>query len=501
MEQAKTRQELYEQIREQGGKDIFVLEEMIRLGFWKGSSGLPNDPSDEIRRSAELQAELNKLRQQNRDLHNEEKLIKELRKKRLAESRQKQKETKERRERERVERAENWKLKKEKEIVFLGENVSGGLNNLESNFERLKQNNLPVFNTIEDLSKAMNLSVGKIRFLAFDRKTSETDHYIHFKLAKKTGGFRKISAPKPELKAAQIWILENILNKVETHEAAHGFLTGKNIVSNAQIHVGAKTIINFDLENFFPSITYKRVKGVFASLGFSEAVATVFALICTAPETEEIEIDDKTYFVGLGERHLPQGSPASPAISNIIARRLDKSLTKIAETLNFKYTRYADDLTFSTENADAEISKLMSQIRFVSDKQGFKINENKTRVLRSGRQQEVTGIVVNDKISIDRKTLRKFRAVLHQAENKGLENLRWGNSPDVVASLKGYANFVFMVDKEKGYAFQQQVRRIIEKYDWKPQPPRFFPKPKPTETIKETSEPKKREDKPWWQIW
>ena len=501
MEQAKTRQELYEQIREQGGKDMFVLEEMIRLGFWNDSSGLPNDPADEIRRSAELQAELNKLRQQNRDLHNEEKLIKELRKKRLAESRQKQKETKERRERERVERAENWKLKKEKEIVFLGENVSGGLNNLESNAERLKQNNLPIFNTIEDLSKAMNLSVGKIRFLAFDRKTSETEHYIHFKLAKKTGGFRKISAPKPELKSAQIWILENILNKIETHEAAHGFLTGKNIVSNAQVHVGAKTVVNFDLENFFPSITYKRVKGVFASLGFSEAVATIFALICTAPETEEIEIDGKTYFVGLGERHLPQGSPASPAISNIIAKRLDKSLTKIAETLNFKYTRYADDLTFSTENADAEIPKLMSQIRFVSDKQGFKINENKTRVLRRGRQQEVTGIVVNDKISIDRKTLRKFRAVLHQAENKGLENLSWGNSPDVVASLRGYANFVFMVDKEKGYAFQQQVRRIIEKYDWKPQPPRFTPKPKTVETIKETSEPKKREDKPWWQIW
>lgn len=497
MEQAKTRQELYEQIRAQGGRELFVLEEMIRLGFWQTSSDLPNDPADEIRRAAELYAELNKLRKENRELHNEEKLLRDLRKKRLAESRQKQKETRERRERERKERAENWKLKKEKEIVFLGENVSAGLNNLESNAERLKQNDLPVFNVIEDLAKAMNLSVGKLRFLAFDRKTSETDHYIHFKLPKKTGGFRKISAPKPDLKSAQIWILENILNRVKTHEAAHGFLTGKNIVSNARVHVGAKIIINFDLENFFPSITYKRVKGVFASLGFSEAIATIFALICTAPETEEIEIDGKTYFVGLGERHLPQGSPASPAISNIIGRRLDKSLTKIAENLNFKYTRYADDLTFSTDSADAEITKLMSQIRFVSEKQGFVVNENKTRILRRGRQQEVTGIIVNDKISIDRKTLRKFRAALHQAENKGLENLRWGNSPDVIASLRGYANFVFMVDKEKGFIFQQQVKRIIEKYDWQPQPPRFFPKQKNAETI----EIEKREDKPWWKVW
>ena len=118
MEQAKTRQELYEQIRAQGGRELFVLEEMIRLGFWQTSSDLPNDPADEIRRAAELHAELNKLRKENRELHNEEKLLKDLRKKRLAESRQKQKETKMRRERERIEKTENWKLKKEKEIIF-----------------------------------------------------------------------------------------------------------------------------------------------------------------------------------------------------------------------------------------------------------------------------------------------------------------------------------------------------------------------------------------------
>ena len=132
----------------------------------------------------------------------------------------------------------------------------------------------------------------------------------------------------------------------------------------------------------------------------------------------------------------------------------------------------------------------MSQVRYIAKEQGFKINENKTRILRKGRQQEVTGIVVNEKISIDRKTFRKFRAVLHQAENRSLENLRWGNSPDLIASLQGYANFVFMVDKEKGYIFQQQVKRTIEKYDWQPLPPKYISK----------NEPAKKE-KPWWQIW
>ena len=498
-EQPRTRQELYEQIRQMGGRDVFVLEEMTRLGFWGESAGLPNDPAEEIRRAAELRLELDRLRSENRHLNDEQALLKELRKKRLAESRQKQKETKERRERERRERSENWQRRKEKEIVYLGEDVSAGLNNFETDAERLRQNDLPVFENIEALAAAMNLSVGRLRFLSFNRRTSETTHYINFKLPKKTGGHRLISAPMPELKAAQIWILENILSKVAVHDAAHGFLPGKNIVSNARIHTGAKTIVNFDLENFFPSINYRRVKGIFRSFGYSESLATVFALLTTAPETEEIEIDGKTYFVASSERHLPQGSPASPMISNIAARRLDKSLTKIAETLGFKYTRYADDLTFSTDAAEAEIKKLMTQVRFVVREQGFTVNENKTRILRRGRQQEVTGIVVNDKLSIDRKTLRKFRAVLHQAENKGLENLRWGNAPDTIAALRGYANFVFMVDKEKGYAFQQQVRRIIEKYDWRPQPPRFVPK-----KVKASEQPSPEappDEKPWWKLW
>ena len=496
LEQPKTRQELYEQIRQMGGRDVFILEEMIRLGFWKNAPELPYDPADEIRRTAELQKELGTLRSENRKLNDEQALIKELRKKRLAESRQKQKETKERRERERNEKSENWRLRKDKEIVYLGKEVSGGLNNLETDAERLKANNLPILTNIEELAAAMNLSVGKLRFLAFDRKTSEVSHYINFKLPKKSGGFRLISAPMPLLKSAQIWILENVLNHVAVHEAAHGFVSEKNIVSNAKLHVGAKIVVNFDLENFFPSISYKRVKGIFRALGYSESLATVFALVSTAPETEEIEIDSKTYFVALGERHLPQGSPASPMISNIAARRLDKSLSKIAENLGFKYSRYADDLTFSTDNKDTDVKKLMIQVRYIVGKQGFKVNENKTRILRGGRQQEVTGIVVNDKISIDRKTLRKFRAVLHQAENNGLENLKWGNSPDLIAALKGYANFVFMVDKEKGFIFQQQVRRIAEKYDWQPQPPRFMPKQKeiPPEILTD-------EKKPWWKLW
>lgn len=500
MEQPRTRQELYEYVRQQGGKDSFVAEQMIRLGFWK-SSDLPNDPVEEIRRIKDLQDELNKVRGENRKLFNEEALLKELRLRRLSESKQKQKETKERREQERKARAEAWQKRKETEIVYLGEKVSGGLNNFEENAERLTANNLPSFANVEKLAEAMNLTVGKLRFLAFNRNTFETKHYIHFNLPKKTGGFRLISAPMPQLKTAQHWILHNILQKVSVHEAAHGFLPEKNIVSNAQPHVGAKIVVNLDLKDFFPSINYRRVKGVFRSLGYSEAIATIFSLICTAPDVEEVEIDGKTYFVAIGERHLPQGAPTSPFLTNILCKRLDKGLKTLATNYDFNYTRYADDLTFSTKNDGEKLTDFINKVRYVVEKQGLTINESKTRILRRGRQQEVTGIVVNDKISVDRETLRKFRACLHQAETKGLEGLRWGNSMDLIASLDGFANFVLMVDAEKGKLFKEKVGRIAEKHGWKSSRQGKFTPQELREIIEKKEEkPENDKGKDWWKV-
>lgn len=500
MEQPRTRQELYEYVRQQGGKDSFVAEQMIRLGFWK-SSDLPNDPVEEIKRIGDLQAELNQVRGENRKLFNEQALLKELRQRRLAESKQKQKETKEHRELARKARAEAWQKRKETEIVYLGEKVSGGLNNLEENAERLTANNLPSFPNIQQLATAMSLTVGKLRFLAFNRQTSETKHYIRFNLPKKTGGFRLISAPMPQLKAAQHWILGNILQKITVHEAAHGFVQEKNIVSNAEPHVGAKIVVNFDLKDFFPSISFPRVKGVFRSLGFSEAIGTLFALICTAPDVEEVEIDGKTYFVAIGERHLPQGAPTSPCLTNILCKRFDKGLSTLAKNYEFSYTRYADDLTFSTQNDGEKLSDFINKVRYVVEKQGLTINENKTRILRRGRQQEVTGIVVNDKISIDRKLLRKFRAVLHQAETKGLEGLRWGNSPDLIASLDGFANFVLMVDAEKGKLYKAKVGRIAEKYGWKSsRNGKFTPQELREKAVETDKKPKDNQGKDWWKV-
>lgn len=466
-DQPRTRQELYDRIR-QVGREEFILEEMIRYGFWAPQGTIPSDPVDEIRRRGEITRELQTLRQESRKLQDEQKLRKQMLKQRLEESRRKRQENKERREKERLERAEAWKQKQQTEITYLGEGVSAGLNNSEANIERLQSYNLPLYNNATEIASVMGISIGKLRFLAFDRKTSTVSHYIRFKIPKKTGGERLISAPMPHLKQAQYWILENILNKLEVHDAAHGFRANRSIVTNATPHVGANIVINFDLKDFFPSISYKRVKGLFQSFGYSEAVATIFALICTAAEVETVELDGKTYYVAIDERHLPQGSPASPAITNLLCRRLDRRLQEMSKNLGFIYSRYADDLTFSASGESLRyICNILKRAESIVTHEGFTINPEKTRILRDSRQQEVTGIVVNEKLNIAKKTLKQFRATLYQIEKDGLEGKVWGNSNDILAAITGFANFVAMVNPEKGTEFKEQVQRIEKKYKHK----------------------------------
>ncbi len=506
MTQPRTREELYERIR-QSSREEFILGDMIRLGFWPAAGELPHDPADEIRRRGELQRQLDELRAQNRKLYNEQALLKELRKKRLLESKQKQKETKERREQARKERAEQWQQRKAKEIGYLGQGVSGGLNFTECDDVRLQQYGLPRFDSAEQIAAAMGIAVSELRFLSFSRKTSNVNHYVRFKLPKKTGGERLISAPMPRLKQAQQWILTNLLEKVGLHDAAHGFRAAHSIVSNAKPHLGAEVIINRDLKDFFPSISYRRVKGVFKSLGYSDAAATIFGLLCTEPEVEKVELDGRIYYVATGARHLPQGAPTSPAITNILCRRLDRRMQKIADECGFVYTRYADDLTFSTSGKSKQnICNVLRRSESVVAHEGLELHPEKTRVLRKSRQQEVTGIVVNEKLSLDRKELKRFRAVLFQVEKDGPDGKHWGKSPDVIASLKGFTNYLQMVDPAKAADYQKRVHALIDKYGF--QPSQFtYRKPvapievelPPVESLIQENKPKP--EKKRWKLW
>ncbi|MEW6128645.1 MAG: reverse transcriptase family protein [Acidobacteriota bacterium] len=506
MQQPRTQEEILAAAR-QSSREAVILEEMIRLGFWPAQGVMPEDPADEIRRRGELEGELRKLRGEFRKLHNEAHLLKEARKRRLEESRRKQKENKERRERERQERATAWQAKKASAIVYLGDGVSAGLNHVTCDEARLATYGLPRLTDAAEIAASIGITVNELRFLSFSRKTSTVSHYVRFKLPKKPSGERLISAPMPRLKKVQHWILENLLAKVELHDAAHGFRSERSIVSNAAPHVGAEVVINLDLKDFFPSISYKRVKGVFRALGYSEAAATIFALLCTEPQVEEVVLDGKTYFIATGERHLPQGAPTSPAITNILCRRLDKRLLKMATGAGFKYTRYADDLTFSTSGESKKnICNVLRRVESIVAHEGLTIHPDKTRVLRRSRQQEVTGVVVNEKTNVSKKELKRFRALLFQIEKDGLAGKRWSNSSDVLASMMGFANFVFMVNPEKGAELQARVRALMAKHHW--QAPKFERQAQVQQERLATSEPEvinkpaeKSKPKNWWKLW
>lgn len=229
--------------------------------------------------------------------------------------------------------------------------------------------------------------------------------------------------------------------------------------------MGQDVVINVDLKNFFPTVSYARVKGLLAKLGYSEAIATVLALLCTEPDTQALQVDGKTYHVGNGARHLPQGAPTSPALSNLLAYRLDRRLSGMAQAFGYTYTRYADDLTFSASGpAASRANQLIWAVEQIVQGEGFVVHPDKISVMRKGQQQRVTGIVVNQKASIDRGTLRRFRALLHQIGQAGWEGKTWGNpapEADMQQVILGYAHFVQMVKPELGRSLVATIRTLI----------------------------------------
>ncbi|GHU03375.1 hypothetical protein FACS1894158_01640 [Betaproteobacteria bacterium] len=455
-----TREELYERVRN-SSKDAVTLAEMQRLGYWPADTDRPGVESELIGREAELTRSLGELSAQLARINNPETALLDMRKARMAAARERRENTRRQRAQQRYERAQHWHERRAREILYLGQGVSGGLSQVEYAADKLARYALPAPRDSLALAQMMGLELGELRFLAFDRKVSRIRHYQRFEIAKKTGGVRVISAPMPRLKRAQYWILDNILAKVPVHPAAHGFIPGRSIRSNAEPHVGRAVVINLDLKDFFPSIHYPRIKGVFRELGYSEQIASLLGLLCTETPVDEVAIDNERYFVANGPRHLPQGAPGSPMLTNLLCRRLDARLLGIAKKLGFEYTRYADDLTFSADEATQKyVGKLLWRVRQVIGEEGFTLHPDKQQVMRRSHQQHVTGLVVNDKLSIDRATLRRFRATLHQVETSGAEGKHWNGNPDVLAALEGYARFIYMVDPARGAPYLQRLHAL-----------------------------------------
>lgn len=463
------RQEIYDRIKN-SSKNEYILSEMKRLGFWNDETVDFKAVNQFFKDEGELSRKIQEKLRAKKILDNPEAFIAQKHKERKLASKLKQKENKEKREQARKDKAAKWAKTKQTDIIYLGENYSHELNSKLSDAERLKSQGLPVLESANDVAKAMGISIGELRFLAFSRKNSKISHYKRFKVAKKSGGHRLISAPMPKLKKAQIWILEEVLNKPEVHQNAHGCVAGKSIKTNAEPHVGKVVVINQDLKNFFPSITYNRIKGVFHSLGYSDQVAVIFALLCSEPKITDVSLLGENYFAQRGDRFLPQGSPCSPAITNILCRRMDFRLSGLAKKYNFNYTRYVDDLTFSAIDSsvdNAAITQILKYSRLIVKDENFVLHPEKLRVMKKGVRQEVTGVVVNEKANISKKTLKRFRALLYQIEKDGIKGKQWNRPGNVLAQIDGFANFIYQIDPIKGAKYKSQVALILATHNYK----------------------------------
>jgi len=366
---------------------------------------------------------------------------------------QKKREAAERQEARRLALAE----RKANDIIFAGRGVSHKLNDRRSNVEALRAAGLPVLATPKDLATALGISVPALRWLSFHHDGPERTHYVYFEIPKRSGGMRLLAAPKRHIRRAQTWVHEQILKKLAVTPQAHGFVPQRSTVSNANLHLGRHVVVNQDLSDFFPSITFPRVRGLFESLGYSPSVATLLALICTEARRSAVELDGRKYWVAVGERGLPQGACTSPTISNLVSRKLDRRLSGACQKLGFVYTRYADDLTFSAASKEANVGLLLARVRHIVQDEGFALNPKKGRVQRRNRRQEVTGVVVNDKPGTPRAELRKLRAILHNAQKTGLAAQNHAQHPHFEAWLRGKIGYVMMIDAQKGALLAQAL--------------------------------------------
>jgi RNA-directed DNA polymerase len=245
------------------------------------------------------------------------------------------------------------------------------------------------------------------------------NQYYTFTIRKKSGGDRTISVPVTPLKIIQSKLNQVFTSIYEPRHSTHGFIVGKSIVSNAEAHLQKKSVLNIDLKDFFPSINFGRVRGLlmYRPYNLPDNIATSIARICCF------------------NNELPQGAPTSPILSNMICERMDRHLQALANRHKCIYTRYADDITFSTwrknfpngiiqigSESSERLFNIGPEIRQIIEDNGFRVNPEKVYIRSSKERQEVTGITVNERLNVKRTLIRQVRAMFHAWEKYGLEN-------------------------------------------------------------------------------
>ena len=245
-------------------------------------------------------------------------------------------------------------------------------------------------------------------------RTPEFRRYSTFCITKKNGTLRRIDVPNTNIKILQRKLNQVLQSVYIAKPSVHGFVAGKSVKSNAQKHLGKRWVLNVDLQDFFPSINFGRVRGMLMGIPYNLAprVATVLAHLCC--------------FQG----HLPQGAPTSPAISNMICAPMDSQLQTLAKMNRSTYTRYVDDITFSTTNTslptELVVLNALNQLspgvklKETIEQNGFCINDRKVWLSGQHRRQVVTGVIVNEITNLPKRFTSQIRGMIHAWETYGL---------------------------------------------------------------------------------
>jgi len=342
----------------------------------------------------------------------------------------------------------------------------------DGQLRRLEQLGLPVLSGPDDIACWLSLSAGELAWLTgrfWEGRAAPrvaASHYRYRWLQKRRGGRRLIEAPKPRLKRVQQQILAEILGRIPPHAAAQGFVTGRSIVTNAQPHVGQAVLLKLDLENFYPSVSYGRVTAIFRSLGYSrEAAIWLARLVTTAVPAGFWEKGRPSHLAEARylRRHLPQGAPTSPALANLSAFVLDLRLAGLARSFNARYTRYADDLTFSGDEVfQRSLAAFLPLVRQIVAQERFRLHPQKTCVQRAGQRQQVTGIVVNSKLNVRRDAYDRLKAILKNCIQYGPTSQNRERHPEFASHLRGRIAFVASLNSERG----AKLRALFEQIDW-----------------------------------
>ena len=448
------------------GKQPFELEEMLKLGFIKPETDKDKKIVDKAQKKfnedIELlntkEKEINIIKEEIQEAQNTEKLLAEIKQKRIKRSKRIRAERKATKDSNTIERQLADKQRRLITPPFLGKRVSGKLNYNDGNVRQLKKSKLPIINNMQDLANYLTIDMGKISWLVYHREVTNVDHYNRFRIPKRSGSDRIISAPKTYLKEAQSWINTEILEKIQPEKEATAFRKNKNILDNALPHSNQGTVIRVDLADFFSTITFPRTRGLFSSLGYNSGVSSVLALLCTDTDRREVVYQSENWYVSQGPRKLPQGATTSPALSNLVARNLDRRIRGYLKYLedDWIYTRYADDLVLSHPDKNVDVGMLLTYLNRVIRDEGFKVNKKKTVIMRTPHRQMITGLVLHESgVRVPKKYLKKVRAMVHNAD----QLISKGFNPDNIDEIKGRLSFIKMVMPE--YAEKTQA-----KYPW-----------------------------------